>query len=367
MLLVFSENKVFLINGSNVDLNLSFLGLNDTPNSYAGDSNFLVSVNPSATGLVFIPRTDINVSGGGSTVIDTNWQTSWAIFDVNMLSYYVDRSRSINQTINGDKNFLGKVYFDSNVLPTTDNAKDLGDPNLRFRDFYLGRNLSDGTNAVSIANIMTLNTTQTASGAKTFSNRITRFARTGPGSLVDVEISSNFSAVDLNVLSGNIARLNFRSNTSIAPVPNYTWSFTVKNTLPTPTRIGMAIGPEEPNRFDLIFDRNGSIILGNDRNSFTINSDVNLHGDFNFNRPGKTITFKKGTGACAGLAPLTGGTVIVNTTCADSNYMVLITAQNQGGTPGFIGISAKNDGNFTITSLNILDTSSVYWEIRKII
>jgi microcystin-dependent protein len=45
-------------------------------------------------------------SGGGT---DTNWQTSWAIFDSNMKNYYVDKNRSIDQNINGIKTFTNAV------------------------------------------------------------------------------------------------------------------------------------------------------------------------------------------------------------------------------------------------------------------
>lgn len=64
---------------------MPFTRLTDTPNSYGSDSNFLVSVNSSATGLVFIPRSDVNGGSGGSglfydpTKLDLNGsnQASW--------------------------------------------------------------------------------------------------------------------------------------------------------------------------------------------------------------------------------------------------------------------------------------------------
>lgn len=55
----------------------------------------------------------------------------------------------------------------------TINKFDLGTSSIPFKDLYLSGNLSDGTNSVSVSNIVTANTTQTISGNKTFSGTIT--------------------------------------------------------------------------------------------------------------------------------------------------------------------------------------------------
>jgi len=72
------------------------------------------------------------------------------------------------------------------------------------------------------------------------------------------------------------------------------------------------------------------------------------------------------TNNCVGLTSLVAGTATVTTGCADGNYMVLYAVQGQGGTIGTVEMSAKNTGNFVLLSNNILDTSSVYWEIKHI-
>jgi len=54
------------------------------------------------------------------------------------------------------------------VQPYYTNSNDLGTSNILWKDLYLAGNLSDGTNSVSIANIVTTDTNQTITGEKTF-------------------------------------------------------------------------------------------------------------------------------------------------------------------------------------------------------
>ncbi len=49
----------------------------------------------------------------------------------------------------------GYVQSDNSIRPTSDNALDLGTISLRFRDLLLSRNLTDGTNSVTVANLKT--------------------------------------------------------------------------------------------------------------------------------------------------------------------------------------------------------------------
>lgn len=79
---------------------------------------------------------------------------------------------------------------------------------------------------------------------------------------------------------------------------------------------------------------------------------------------GKGIAIKEGANAKMGAAALVGGTVTVNTTAVTANSRIYLTSQVDGGTPGFQRISARSAGtSFTITSSNVLDTSTVAWMI----
>lgn len=68
--------------------------------------------------------------------------------------------------------------------------------------------------------------------------------------------------------------------------------------------------------------------------------------------------------ASQGRATLVGGTVTVNNTKVTANSNIYLTSQVDGGTPGFLRISARSAGtSFTITSSSGTDTSTVGWII----
>lgn len=106
-------------------------------------------------------------------------------------------------------------------------------------------------------------------------------------------------------------------------------------------------------------NRNGSSdIFSATSTNFTLNSNLLL------GVAGNKITIKSGSNASAGTAVLVGGTVTVNTTAVGANSMVQLTSQVDGGTPGFLRITAKVNGtSFTITSSSGTDTSTVGWWI----
>lgn len=83
---------------------------------------------------------------------------------------------------------------------------------------------------------------------------------------------------------------------------------------------------------------------------------------------GKTLKIRQGSNACAGTgATLVGGTVTVSTTAVATGNLVFLTCTAQGGTPGLgIPVITINNGvSFTITSANVLDTSTFSWLIIK--
>jgi hypothetical protein len=87
-------------------------------------------------------------------------------------------------------------------------------------------------------------------------------------------------------------------------------------------------------------------------------------GDIATTTVGKGFRVKEGTNAKMGTATLSAGTVTVSTTAVTANSRIFLTAQNTGGTPGALRVSARSSGtSFTITSTSNTDTSTVAWFI----
>jgi hypothetical protein len=81
-------------------------------------------------------------------------------------------------------------------------------------------------------------------------------------------------------------------------------------------------------------------------------------------RVGAGLRVKEGSNAKQGTATLVGGTVTVANTSVTANSRIFLTSQSDGGTPGFLRVSARVAGtSFTITSGSASDTSTVAYEI----
>jgi hypothetical protein len=79
---------------------------------------------------------------------------------------------------------------------------------------------------------------------------------------------------------------------------------------------------------------------------------------------GSGLEIAEGSNARMGIATLVGGAVVVSTTEVTANSRIFITSQVDGGTPGWLRISARSNGvSFTITSSSGSDTSQVAWMI----
>jgi hypothetical protein len=79
---------------------------------------------------------------------------------------------------------------------------------------------------------------------------------------------------------------------------------------------------------------------------------------------GKGLQVKTGTNAKIGTATLVGGTVTVANTSITANSRIFLTSNADGGTPGWLRVSAKTNGtSFVITSSSATDTSTVAWQI----
>lgn len=74
------------------------------------------------------------------------------------------------------------------------------------------------------------------------------------------------------------------------------------------------------------------------------------------------LKIKEGTNARMGTTALTLGSATVSNTSITANTRVFLTSQEDGGTPGWLRVSARTAGtDFTITSSSGTDTSTVAW------
>lgn len=87
-------------------------------------------------------------------------------------------------------------------------------------------------------------------------------------------------------------------------------------------------------------------------------------GDILISTIGKGLQVKTGANAKIGTAVLVAGTVTVANTSVTANSRIFLTSQVDGGTVGFLRITAKTAAtSFVITSSSVLDTSTVAWMI----
>lgn len=79
---------------------------------------------------------------------------------------------------------------------------------------------------------------------------------------------------------------------------------------------------------------------------------------------GAGLRIKEGSNAKMGVVTLVAGASVVANTSVTATSRIFLTSQADGGTPGFLRVSARTAGtSFTITSSNILDTSTVAYFI----
>lgn len=72
------------------------------------------------------------------------------------------------------------------------------------------------------------------------------------------------------------------------------------------------------------------------------------------------------TGRAFGTATLVAGTVTVSCPAVTATSVIVLTGQADGGTPGWLRVSARSAGtSFTITSSSGSDTSSVGWTLLQ--
>ena len=91
---------------------------------------------------------------------------------------------------------------------------------------------------------------------------------------------------------------------------------------------------------------------------------IDPDGNLLIQQAGKGLRVKEGSNAKQGTATLTAGAVTVSNTSVTANSRIFVTSQSDGGTPGWLRVSARSAGtSFTITSSSGSDTSTVAYQI----
>lgn len=99
-------------------------------------------------------------------------------------------------------------------------------------------------------------------------------------------------------------------------------------------------------------------------NNGTDQADLTAGGSFRVKQAGQGLRVAEGSNAKQGTAVLVGGTVTVANTSVTANSRIFLTSQVDGGTPGFVRVSARvASTSFTITSSSGTDTSTIAYEI----
>lgn len=82
------------------------------------------------------------------------------------------------------------------------------------------------------------------------------------------------------------------------------------------------------------------------------------------NTVGRGLRVKEGSNAKQGTAVLVAGSVVVSNTSVTASSRILLTSNTDGGTPGWLRVSARTAAtSFTITSSSGTDTSTVAYQI----
>ncbi len=82
---------------------------------------------------------------------------------------------------------------------------------------------------------------------------------------------------------------------------------------------------------------------------------------------GKGLKVAEGSNAKQGTATLIGGASVVSNTSVTATSRIFLTSNADGGTPGWLRVSARSVGtSFTITSSSGTDTSTVAYEIFEV-
>lgn len=91
---------------------------------------------------------------------------------------------------------------------------------------------------------------------------------------------------------------------------------------------------------------------------------LQTNANLDVNAIGSGLQVAEGTNAKQGTAVLAAGSSVVANTSVTASSRILLTSNADGGTPGFVRVSARTAGtSFTITSSSGTDTSTVAYQI----
>ena len=113
----------------------------------------------------------------------------------------------------------------------------------------------------------------------------------------------------------------------------------------------------------------GTIAFGTGASSPTttltrVGAQLQTNVPFDLNNVGSGLQVAEGANAKQGTAVLAAGSATVANTSVTANSRIFLTSNADGGTPGFVRVSARTAGtSFTITSNSSTDTSTIAYEI----
>lgn len=109
----------------------------------------------------------------------------------------------------------------------------------------------------------------------------------------------------------------------------------------------------------------GAIIIGADpggAHRLRLGGTARVNGSLTLSNAGSGLLVQEGSNATMGQSTMVGGTVTVATTAVTATSRIFLTSNVDGGTVGFVRVSARVAGtSFTITSSSGLDTSQIAW------
>jgi len=113
-----------------------------------------------------------------------------------------------------------------------------------------------------------------------------------------------------------------------------------------------------------VFNSGGTVTSSGSNFVGTALAGVSVTGNVQVTAAGDGLKVNEGANGKQGTAVLVAGTVTVANTNITANSRIFLTSNLDGGTPGFVRVSAKTAStSFVITSSSGTDTSTIAYEI----
>lgn len=197
--------------------------------------------------------------------------------------------------------------------------------------------------------------TLTASGTSTINNLVkslqgsgTVTMRSNSADIInDVALGGGFTTGGVNqVINGVLLGQTFTTNHTGATIVGIDYN--------------PSVGGSQSNTHYAALFRSGRVGIG----TATPSDPLTVNGNVSLITAGSGLEVAEGSNATMGIATLSAGAVTVNTTKVTANSRIFLTGNVDGGTPGWVRVSARSAGtSFTITSSSGTDTSQVAWII----